>query len=307
MDTSWTFWIGFNAAFIMAVFFDLFFQSKREDDLSTEHHLKLTALWIAMALGFNVLVYFTHGQEAALNFFTGYLIEKSLSIDNLFVFMLIFNYFQTPKKYEHKVLFYGILSAIVMRALFIFGGIALIQQFHWVFNVLAIFLIVGGFKMFFKGETEIDPDQNFVLMLLHKWVPFTKQHRNGYFFVHEMGRWIATPLFAALITIEITDLIFAIDSIPAILGITQDPFIVYTSNVLALMGLRALYFSLSTFLDLFHYLYLALGVILIFVGLKMLLAPIYPISTVVSLGFVFFTITIAALFSIWFPHPTKFK
>lgn len=304
MDTSLSLWISFNLFFLMAVCLDLWLHNKKAES-STKRDLCFTLVWVGTAMIFNVIIYLTHGQEAALSFLTGYLIEETLSIDNLFVFMLIFNYFHTPKRYMHRVLFYGILGAVLMRASFIFGGIAVIEHFSWSIYILALFLIFAGIRMFFKHETKVDPGHNPLLIGLQRWFPFTHEYHNGYFFVQVGKCWLATPLFATLVLVEFTDLVFALDSIPAILAITRDPFIVYTSNVFAILGLRALFSVLSSFLELFHYLYMALAAILTFIGFKMLIMPFYHIPTGLSLSFVVIAISIACFFSLHYPRPPR--
>jgi tellurite resistance protein TerC len=307
METSWISWVTFNIAFLIAIVVDLFYHNRNPHKQTTKHHIRLSCFWIGTALAFNLSLYFSHGPSAALDFLAGYLIEKSLSVDNLFIFLLIFKYFQTPKQYVHKVLFYGILGAIVMRALCIFGGIALVQEFHYTIYIMAVFLIFAGIKMFIKGEEEIHPENNPVLIAMSRWVPFTNSYHDGKFFISKNGKRLATPLFAALLLIEVTDVVFALDSIPAILAITLDPYIVYTSNVLAILGLRSLYFSLSTFLELFHYLYLALGTILTFVGTKMLLSPFFHVPTWFSLLFIVLCLSTSFILSLLNPRPPKPK
>jgi tellurite resistance protein TerC len=240
---------------------------------------------VGLALCFNAGVWHFGGQTKALEFFTGYLIEKSLSVDNVFVFALLFSYFAVPPLYQHKVLFWGILGALIMRAIMIVAGAALITKFAWIIYVFGAFLILTGIKMIVKREEEIHPERNPVVKWFKRLMPVTADFRADKFFVRENGIRMATPLFVVLLLVEFTDLIFAVDSIPAIFAVTTDPFIVYTSNVFAILGLRSLYFALAGVMDKFHYLKTGLGVVLTFVGVKMLMAhTAYKIDTLVSLG-----------------------
>lgn len=242
-------------------------------------------LWIGLALVFNYGIYVYLGKEAALNFLAGYLIEKSLSVDNLFIFLLLFKYFQTPPQLQHQALFWGVLGAIIMRGIFIFCGVALVQSFHWILYLLGIFLIYSGIKMGFSKKEISAPENNPLIKFLKK-------------------RMNLSPFFIMLITIELTDLIFAIDSIPAVMGITQDPFIIYTSNIFAILGLRSLYFVLAGVMPLFHYLHYGLAFILVFIGAKMLLEPFYTIPISIVLGVIVTTLCLSISFS-RFKAPSK--
>lgn len=242
-----------------------------------------SAVWIALAAIFAVVIYFWHGRTPSLEFVTGYVIELSLSVDNLFVFLLIFRYFQVPPGHQHKVLFWGILGALIMRAVFIAAGVGLIQKFHWIVYVFGAFLVYSGIKLFRQGEAEIHPEKNPVLRLFRRWVPVTKDYEGDKFFVRRTGLF-ATPLLVVLVVVETTDLLFAVDSIPAILAITRDAFIVYTSNVFAILGLRSMYFALAGMMEMFRYLHYGLSVVLMFVGTKMMLSHYYEIPTAVALG-----------------------
>jgi tellurite resistance protein TerC len=237
-----------------------------------------TLIWIVLAMGFGVLIYYWKGSEKAIEFLTGYVIELSLSVDNLFVFILIFSYFRVPQEYQHKVLFWGILGALVLRVIFIFAGVALLTKFHWLIYVFGLIIIVSGIKMLFQKEKKLEPDKNPIIRLVKKMIPVTSTYHEDKLFVKiNKGVWAATPLFIVLVFVEITDLIFAVDSIPAILAITTDTFIVFTSNVFAILGLRSLYFSLAGMINLFRYLHLGLSFILIFIGLKMVFSEVYKI------------------------------
>jgi TerC family integral membrane protein len=242
-----------------------------------------SAVWIALTAIFAVVIYFWHGRTPSLEFVTGYVIELSLSVDNLFVFLLIFRYFQVPPGHQHKVLFWGILGALIMRAIFIAAGVGLIQRFHWIVYVFGAFLVYSGIKLFRQGEAEIHPEKNPVLRLFRRWVPVTKDYEGDKFFVRRTGLF-ATPLLVVLVVVETTDLLFAVDSIPAILAITRDAFIVYTSNVFAILGLRSMYFALAGMMEMFRYLHYGLSVVLMFVGTKMMLSHYYEVPTAVALG-----------------------
>jgi tellurite resistance protein TerC len=252
--------------------------------------------WIALAAIFAVVIFFWHGRTPALEFVTGYVIELSLSVDNLFVFLLIFRFFQVPAIHQHKVLFWGILGALIMRAIFIAAGVSLIERFHWIIYVFGAFLIYSGIKLFFQDEAEIHPEKNPVLRLFRRWVPVTKDYVDNKFFVRNPGLY-ATPLFVVLLVVETTDLLFAVDSIPAILAITRDAFIVYTSNVFAILGLRSMYFALAGMMEMFRYLHYGLSLVLVFVGAKMLVTHYVEIPTYLALTAVAGVLTISVVAS----------
>lgn len=266
------FWIGFNLFVLAVLALDLGVFHKKSEPVTLKNALGWSAVWITLALAFCVLVYFWHGKQPALEFLTGYLIEQSLSVDNLFVFLVLFQFFKVPAEYQHKVLFWGIIGALVMRLAFILAGVALINRFHWIIYVFGAFLIYTGFKLAFQDEAEVDPEHNPALKLVRRYLPMTATYEGDRFFLMREGKRWATPLFAVLIVVETTDLLFAVDSIPAILAITRDAFIVYTSNVFAILGLRSMYFALAGLLDYFEYLNYGLSAILVFVGAKMLLS-----------------------------------
>ena len=278
---------------------------RREHEVSVREALAWTAVWVALAMTFNVVIYFWRGQEVALEFLTGYVIEKALSVDNIFVFLLIFTYFGVAPIHQHRVLFWGILGALVMRAMFIFAGVGLIQRFHWVIYVFGAFLVITGIKMAFQKDTKVHPERNPVVRLFKRFFPVTDRFEGGKFFVTENGRRLATPLFIVLLVVETTDLIFAVDSIPAILAITLDPFIVYTSNVFAILGLRALYFALAGIMQIFHYLHYGLSFVLVFVGVKMVLADFYKIPIAAALGVVAGAILASVIASLLMPKQAK--
>jgi tellurite resistance protein TerC len=280
-------WLAFNAFVIAMLALDLGVFHRKAHVVGIKEALGSSAVWIAMALVFNIWIYFQLGPQKGTEFLTGYLIEKSLSVDNVFVFAVLFTFFGIPPQYQHRVLFWGIFGALIMRAAMIFAGAALIQNFTWIIYVFAALLILTGIKMATGKHESINPEKNIALKLLRRFMPVTKEFCGQKFFIRQNGVLTATPLFAVLLCIEVTDVIFAVDSIPAIFAITQDTFIVYTSNVFAILGLRALYFALSGLLPYFHFLKYGLGVILVFVGIKMSLAhSTWKIDTLVSLSVV---------------------
>ncbi len=292
-------WIGFNAFILLLLVIDLKVLNRKPHEIGIRESLTWSAVWIGISLGFNVLVYFWYGHDSALQFFTGYLIEKSLSVDNLFVFLLLFSYFKVPNKYQHEVLFWGILGALVMRGLLIFLGATLIARFGWILYIFGAFLVLTGIKMAVqKGRKDVHPERNIFVRFFKKFFPVTAGYHQEKFFVKIDGKRYATLLIVVLIVIETTDLLFAVDSIPAIFAITHDPFIVYTSNVFAILGLRSLYFALAGMMDLFHYLSHGLAIILTFVGLKMLLAEVVHISIGLALGVVGIVLLIAVVASV---------
>lgn len=296
-------WVGFNLFVLLMLALDLGVFHRKAHVVTTKEALLWSAAWIALALLFNLGLYFWQGSKVALEFLTGYLIEKSLSVDNIFVFIMIFAYFGVPALYQHKVLFWGILGALIMRAIFIASGVALIERFHWIIYIFGAFLILTGVKMAWQKDKEIHPEKNPVLRLFRRLMPVTDRYHGGAFFVKQAGRSFATPLFVVLLLVETTDLIFAVDSIPAILAITLDPFIVYTSNVFAILGLRSLYFALAGIMPLFHYLNYGLAAILAFVGSKMMLVDLYKIPIGISLAVVAVILLMSIIASLLWPRP----
>jgi len=244
-----------------------------------------STVWIALAATFTVVVYFWHGRAPSLEFITGYVIELSLSVDNLFVFLLIFRYFKVSPAHQHKVLFWGIVGALVMRAVFIIVGVGLIRRFHWIIYVFGALLVYSGIKLFRQQDMEVHPEKNPVLRAFRRWVPVTEDYHGDKFFIRRPGLY-ATPMFVVLLVVETTDVLFAVDSIPAVLAITRDAFIVYTSNVFAIMGLRSMYFALAGLMDMFRYLHYGLALVLMFVGAKMLVSHFYQIPTEYALAVV---------------------
>ncbi|MGZ3688387.1 MAG: TerC family protein, partial [Bdellovibrionota bacterium] len=284
MGTPLWIWALFHLFIFLMLALDLGVFHREKHEVHWREALVWSVVWISLSLLFNLGIYFWRGKEVALSFTAGYLIEKSLSVDNLFVFLMIFTYFRVPKAYQHKVLFWGILSALILRGAFIFAGIGLISKFHWVMYVFGGFLVFTGFRMAFQRERELHPENNLLLKILARVVTIEKLYAEDRFFIRQGGRLAATPLLVALLVLETSDLLFAMDSIPAVIAVTPDPFIVYTSNVFAILGLRSLYFLLSGGISKFHYLKYALGAILLFVGSKMLLQEWIEISTGVSLA-----------------------
>jgi len=298
MDTPIIFWIIFNAFVLLMLALDLGVFHRKAHEVSLKEALTWTFIWISLALVFNAIIFYWRGRQQALEFFTGYLIEKALSVDNIFVFIMIFTYFNIPSRYQHKVLFWGIVGALIMRVIFIFAGVALIEKFHFTIYLFGALLVYTGYKMFYHNNASIEPDKNPLIRFLRRYMPITPDLHEDNFFVKLNGKQFATPLFMVLILIETTDLIFAVDSIPAILAITQDEFIVYTSNVFAILGLRSLYFALAGVVHRFWLLSFGLAIVLVFVGIKMLLIDLYKIPIELSLIFIAFVITGSILLSL---------
>lgn len=273
------FWVFFNLFVLAMLVLDLgIFHHRPGHSIKFREALAWSVMWIVLAGLFALLVFFWHGRTQTLEFVTGYVIELSLSIDNLFVFLLIFRYFRVPAEYQHRVLFWGILGALLMRALFILAGVKLIREFHWITYAFGALLVYSGIKLLRQGEHEIHPEENPVLRLFRRWIPVTENYESGNFFVRR-GTLCATPLMVVLVVVETTDLLFALDSIPAVLAITLNSFIVYTSNVFAILGLRSMYFALAGLMETFEYLHYGLSLVLIFIGGKMLLSHYYVVPT----------------------------
>lgn len=303
-ETLWL-WVGFNLFVLAMLALDLGVFHRKAHVVGFRESISWSLVWVALALVFNLGVWHFMGPQKGLEFFTGYLIEKSLSIDNVFVFALLFGHFAVPPLYQHKVLFWGILGALVMRAVMILLGAALITKFTWVIYVFGLFLILTGIKMIVKREESVHPENNPLVRWLRRLMPVTADYRGDRFFVLEAGRRAATPLFVVLLLVEFSDLIFAVDSIPAIFAVTKDPFIVYTSNVFAILGLRSLYFALAGVIDKFHYLKVGLGVVLGFVGVKMLLGhTAWKIDTRISLGVIVLILAFSVICSLVWPKKT---
>lgn len=302
MSTRTLLWVIFGVIVVVMMVLDLGVFHRRKHEVKFKEAALWSAVWILLALGFAGLIAHERGAGSALEFLTGYIIEESLSVDNLFVFLLIFSYFAVPSQFQHSVLFWGIIGAMVLRAIFIVAGVALIEQFEWVIYVFGAILIVSGVKMGLEKEKELHPESNPVLRLFRKLMPVTQEYQGGRFFVKRDGRTFATPLLLVLLVVETTDLIFAVDSIPAVLAITRDRFIVYTSNVFAVLGLRSLYFALKGAMDLFHRLHYGLSVILVFVGAKMILSHYVRIPIGIALGVVAIVLVVSVAASLIWPE-----
>jgi tellurite resistance protein TerC len=284
MDSQLFLWVVFNVFVLGILALDLLVLHRKAHAVSLREAAAWSCVWVSLALIFGLGVYFFRGAEKGLEFLTGYVIEWSLSVDNLFVFLVIFSYFAVPAVYQHRVLFWGILGALVLRATFIATGTALLANFHWMIYVFGGFLIFTGIKLLFAGEGKIEPEKNPAVLLVRRFMKVTPDYEGQRFFIRRHGKLWATPLFLVLVVVETTDVIFAVDSIPAIFAITLDPFIVYTSNVFAILGLRALFFLLAGVMEMFHYLRVGLSFVLCFVGAKMLIVDFYKIPIGVSLG-----------------------
>jgi tellurite resistance protein TerC len=302
----WYAWAGFLGFIAVMLALDLGVFNRRSHEVTVKEALVWCGVWFSLAMGFNLLVHQRLGPQPALEFFTGYLVELCLSVDNVFVFIVIFQYFRVEPRYQHRVLFWGILGAVVMRALFIFAGITLINAFHWIIYAFGAFLVYTGVKLALPRQHEgVDPSRNPLVRLFRRFLPVTPHFEHGRFFTRPDGRLHATPLFIVLLVMETTDVMFALDSIPAVIAITRHEFIVFTSNIFAILGLRSLYFAVSGIMQLFRYLNLGLAVILVFVGGKMLASGYYDISIKLSLGVIGAVLAISVLASVLLPGAAK--
>src|SRR5829696_2831769 len=306
MTATWL-WVAFSAFVLIMLTLDLGVFHRKAHAVSTREAGAWSAAWISLALLFAAGIYKFMGRQPALEFLTGYVVEEALSVDNLFVFILLFSYFRVPPALQHRVLFWGIFGALIMRGIMIAAGALLIERFHWITFVFGAFLVFTGLRMAVHDETEIEPERNPVIKLVRRLVPVTKRYHGQHFFVREPWgrgghvRLVATPLFVVLVLVETTDLVFAVDSIPAVFGVTRDPFIVYTSNVFAILGLRSLYFLLAGVIERFHYLKLGLAVVLVFVGTKMLASKFVDIHIAISLGVIAAILGAAVVASLLYP------
>ncbi|ACB74211.1 TerC family protein [Opitutus terrae] len=293
-------WVGFFGFIALMLALDLGVFQRESHAIKMKEALLWCGVWVALALGFNAIVWAWRGAELGQQFLASYLIELSLSVDNVFVFILVFAYFKVPAKWQHRVLFWGIIGAVVMRAVFILVGVSMIQRFHWVLYVFGAFLVYTGIKMALpsKEEVNVDPDHNPVVRLFKRFYPVAARNEEGHFFVRHEGRLMATPLFIVLLVVETTDVVFALDSIPAVLAITKDGFVALTSNIFAILGLRSLYFALSGIMQLFRYLKIGLAVILCFIGVKMLIEHWVNIPTSASLAVIACVLTMSVLLSV---------
>ncbi|MBL8050592.1 MAG: TerC family protein [Anaerolineales bacterium] len=308
MEESIWLWVGFNIFVLIMLALDLGVFHRKSHTVSMKEALTWSVVWVSLSLLFNLIIYLFWDKmvpnssytnaEAALAFLTGYLIEKSLSVDNIFVFILIFSFFAVPDRYQHRVLFWGILGALIMRGILIAVGATLLAQFHWIIYIFGAFLIYTGIRMARHQDEELNPDENPVVKFFKRFMPVTENYEDDKFFVRRAGRLFATPLFLVLLVVESTDLVFAVDSIPAIFAVTRDPFIVFTSNVCAILGLRAMYFLLANVMHQFQYLKLGLSVVLTFIGVKMVIVDLYHIPVAVSLAVVASVLTISIIASL---------
>jgi tellurite resistance protein TerC len=305
MDQLWL-WIGFNVLILLLLALDLFIFNKKPHEISTREAAVTYVIWVTIALTFGIGVYLFYGAERGLEYFAGYLIEVTLSVDNMFVFVLIFSFFRVPLRYQHRVLFWGIFGALVMRGVMIAAGAFLIHRFHWILYVFGAFLVFSGIRMAMHKDEEIHPESNPVIRLVRRLFPVTGTYHEEHFFVRQniggQMKLAATPLFVVLALVETTDLLFAVDSIPAVFAVTRDPFIVYSSNVFAILGLRALYFILADVMDRFHYLKVGLSAVLVFVGVKMLVADLFKIPIAASLGIIVLMLGTSVVASFYWPR-----
>jgi len=294
------FWILFNLFVLVMLALDLGVFNRRAHTVGFREAMIWSGMWVGLAMAFAVVLYFWQGRTVSLEFTTGYLIELSLSVDNLFVFLVIFRFFRVPGELQHRVLFWGILGALITRGFFIVAGVGLIHQFGWIIYIFGALLVWSGFKLLRQGDAEIDPEKNFVLKVFRKWMPVTDDYVGDKFWVRQPGLY-ATPLVVVLLVVETTDILFAVDSIPAILAITLNAFIVYTSNVFAIMGLRSMYFAVAGLMDYFEYLHYGLSAVLIFIGTKMLLSHYYKIPIHIALATVLGVLILSVGASLLFP------
>jgi tellurite resistance protein TerC len=298
MEESIIFWIGFVAFVLLMMALDLGVFHKKIHKVPVREAVIWTIVWVSLALIFDIFLYFHLGKTKSLEFLTGYVIEYSLSVDNIFVFILIFSFFKVNEKYQHKILFWGILGALIMRGIFIFSGVALISRFHWIIYIFGGFLIYTGIRMLFNKEIDIEPDKNPVVKFCRKYLPVTEKTHEDKLFIRQNSKVYATPLFLVLLIIEYSDLIFAVDSIPAVLAISQDRFIVFTSNIFAIMGLRSLYFAVSGVMDYFRFLKVGLAFVLTFVGVKMCISNYFEIPVLLSLLVIISILLISVIASV---------
>jgi tellurite resistance protein TerC len=308
IDNGSMLWILFGLLVLVLLILDLFVFHRKSKEISINEALLWSAIWIIVALVFNLIIYLWRGYDAAMAFAAGYIVERSLSVDNLFVFLMIFTYFKVPTLHHYRVLFWGIIAAVVFRGLFVVSGIALIERFDWILYVFGALLIFTGIKMALKkDDEEIDLDKNPVLKFSKKVLPTTEDYDGGNFFVKRGGQLLVTPLFVVLLVVETSDIMFAIDSVPAVLGISIDPLIVYSSNIFAILGLRALYFALAGCMLLFHYLTHGVSFILVFIGAKMMLSGVYEIPVGIALGVIAIVLASSIALSILMPPKSACK
>lgn len=300
-------WLGFNLVVLVLLALDLGVLNRQAHEVSLREAAIWSAVWVGLSLLFNGLLFIWQGTEAGLDFLTAYLIEKSLSVDNIFVFVVIFSTFRVPARYQHRVLFWGVLGAIVMRGLLILAGTTLLSLFHWLLYVFGVFLILTGIRLAWRRERRAQPDKNPLVRLARRFLPVSDEVEGPRFFVRKEGRLFVTPLLLVLLVVESADLLFALDSIPAVFAVTLDPFLVYTSNICAILGLRALYFLLADLVERFYYLKFGLAVILVLVGIKLVLADLYPVPVGISLAVIALILTLAIAVSLLRPPEREDK
>ena len=301
MEIGMIFWVIFGVVIGTSIILDLFVFHRQAHEVRFREALAWALAWITLAAQFNLGIYFWHGKQRAVEFLAAYLVELSLSVDNLFVFLVIFTYFRVPAAYQHRVLFWGVIGALMMRAVFIMAGLTLLNLFHWMVYVFGTILLLTALRLMLKPSEEVEIERNLILRVARRLMPITPDYRGQRYFVRWHGRLAATPLFIVLLMVESTDLLFALDSIPAALAISRDPFIVYTSNAFAVLGLRSFYFVLARFIGAFAYLHYGLSVILAFIGVKMLLSPVYAIPVGWSLGVIVAILAVTVALSLLFP------
>ncbi|GAB4310254.1 MAG: TerC family protein [Myxococcota bacterium] len=298
-------WTIFGVIVLGMLALDLSIFNREAHQISMREAVVWSIVWVALALAFNVYVYYDHGDKIALQFLTAYLVEKSLSVDNLFVFLAIFNYFHIGRRYQHRVLFWGVLGALIMRAIFLVVGVTLLNAFDWMMYIFGAFLVYTGIKLGLRKDEHIDPSKTLAMRLATKYLRTTHELYESRFFIKKEGVRLATPLFLVLIVVEFTDVVFAVDSVPAVLAISNDLFIVYTSNVFAILGLRALFFVLAGVMDKFRFLGVGLSFILVFIGVKMMITDFYHIPTAVSLGVIAAVLLVSIASSVLIPKPSE--
>ena len=294
-----TLWFGFIGFVLLMLALDLGVFNRKDHVIGFREAAAWSGVWVGLALIFNGILFWKFGRDHGIEFLTGYLIEKSLSIDNIFVFIVIFRAFAVPAEYQHRVLYWGILSALIMRAIMIFAGVAMLERFHWLIYVFGVFLVITGVRLYIDRNKEEHPEDGRVMRFMRRIVPSTNTYHGHSFLTRENGKILATPLFMTLLLIEVSDVIFAVDSIPAIFAVTTDPFIVFTSNIFAILGLRSLFFILAGLVERFRYLKVGLAFVLIFVGIKMTIMDFYKIPALGSLGVIIFTLGISIFASFW--------
>ncbi len=305
MSTQAWLWVGFGVFVCSMLALDLGVINRKAHEVKFKEAITWVCIWMSLAFIFNLGILYWSGKKLALEFLTGYLLEQSLSVDNMFVFLLIFEYFRVPSAYQHKVLFWGIIGALVFRLIFIFAGVAIIERAEWMLYVFGAFLVFSGLKMWKKSDEEIDPEKNPVLKVFKRFMPVAADYDKDHFFTVIGGKRAATPMLVVLIVVETTDILFALDSIPAVMAITQNRFIIFTSNVFAILGLRALFFALAGFMKIFHYLHYGLAAILVFIGIKMIIHHYIHIPVPVALGVLAGILTLSVVASIIWPAPEE--